>query len=138
MIMKILFLCFFILFFSLGCTTPSIEKDKEVIPITAESVFSMIDQEDVYIIDVREDYEYASGHIENAYNIPLSHFHEIQKLFIELDSTIIVYCRTGVRSQKAAEILLDLGYQNVFDMGGIDMWNYELVTDGIVGNSAKK
>lgn len=136
--MKILFLCFFVLFLSLGCSTSSVERNKEVVPITTESVFSMIDQEDVYIIDVREDYEYASGHIKNAYNIPLSNIHEIQKLFIELDSTIIVYCRTGVRSRKAAEILLDLGYQNVFDMGGIDMWNYELISDGSVGNSAKK
>jgi len=42
-------------------------------------------------------------------------------------STIIVYCRRGNRSSTAANLLIKLGYENVYDMGGITNWPYDLV-----------
>lgn len=127
--MKKLVLFLIVLGLVCGCGNSSSEKVKEVIPITTDSVFSMIDEDDVYIIDVREEFEYNSGHIRNAYNIPLNEISGIGKKFIPLDSTVIVYCRSGSRSREAALILLDLGYLNVYDMGGVNSWNYELITE---------
>lgn len=129
--MKKFIICFLILCFICGCSNSSIENDnkKEFSTITADSVFSMINREDVYIIDVREEYEYRSGHIENAYNISLNELNGIMKNSIPVDGIVIVYCQSGNRSKMAAQILLDLGYQNVYDMGGVNSWNYGLITE---------
>lgn len=127
--MRKLILCFIILSFTCGCSNSATNETREVSAITADSVFSMMDREDVYIIDVREEYEYRSGHIENAYNIPLTSINNIKNNHIPLDSIVIVYCQSGNRSKKAADILLDLGYQNVYDMGGVNLWEYGLITE---------
>lgn len=128
--MKKIVLCFFIFIFVCGCSSSSVDNNKkEISTITTDSVFSMIDRKGVYIIDVREEYEYRSGYIKSAYNIPLTEINGIVKNSIPVDSTVIVYCQSGNRSKMAAQILLNLGYQNVYDMGGVNSWNYELITE---------
>ena len=42
----------------------------------------------------------------------------------------LVYCRSGRRSKDAAQKLLELGYQSVYDFGGVIDWPYELVKEG--------
>lgn len=127
-IMKKIIIYFLILCFLCGCSN-STQVTREISSISVDSVFSMMNVDDVYIIDVREDYEYHSGHIENSYNIPLSQINEIQNSFIPINGIIIVYCKSGTRSRKAAELLLQLGYQNVYDMGSVNLWNYGLITE---------
>jgi len=46
-----------------------------------------------------------------------------------LTATYIVYCRTGNRSQNAVNILLQLGYEHVYDLGGILDWPYDTISD---------
>ena len=46
------------------------------------------------------------------------------------EATLLVYCRSGRRSKDAAEKLLKLGYQSVYDFGGVIDWPYELVKEG--------
>ena len=46
------------------------------------------------------------------------------------EATLLSYCRSGRRSKDAAQKLLSLGYQNVYDFGGIIDWPYELVKEG--------
>lgn len=70
--------------------------------IGSEIVYSEIDNKSVYIIDVRENYEYERGHIKNAYNTSLTKINDINKLIVSLDSKIIVYRHSGNRSKKAA------------------------------------
>lgn len=41
------------------------------------------------------------------------------------DASLIIYCRTGVRSKQASDKLVALGYTNIYDMGGIVDWTYE-------------
>ena len=67
------------------------------------------------IIDVREPYEYASGHVEGAMNIPPSQFlGDLRELKdIGKDEEIIVYCISGSRSNVVMHILQDRGYTNV-------------------------
>ena len=45
------------------------------------------------------------------------------------EATLLVYCRSGRRSKDAAQKLLELGYQSVYDFGGVIDWPYELVKE---------
>ena len=121
-------LCLMFLILICGCSNNEVDKNGvSVLMIGTEAVYSEINNDNVYIVDVREEHEYNSGHIQNAHNIPLSEIDTINKKIISLDSKIIVYCHSGNRSNKAAEMLLEMGYTNVYDMGGINSWQYELV-----------
>lgn len=129
-IMKKIIIFLFICCLTCGCGNSSVDNEKQVVStIATDSVFTMVDREDVYIIDVREEYEYVNGHIKNAYNIPLSKINSVSQSTIPLDSVVIVYCQSGNRSKMAAQLLLDLGYQEIYDMGGVNSWNYELIKE---------
>mgnify|MGYP004633788603 FL=1 len=121
---KFIFLLVFLLI--TGCSSHN-NVTHEVAFIDGEKVYQMIKDKDTYIIDVREDYEYKSGHLPNSYNIPLGHINSISLNNFSHTSTIIVYCRSGNRSNTAANLLIKLGYENVYDMGGITNWPYDLV-----------
>lgn len=78
------------------------------------------------VIDVREPAEYATGHVTGASNIPLDQLVNGPAQLVDLpkDSSIIVYCRTGSRSNVAMNILNSLGYTNVTN--GINKEQLEL------------
>ncbi len=77
------------------------------------------------IIDVRTSEEYQEGHIENAINIPVDRINEVTS---SKDTTIIVYCASGVRSAQAAKVLKDAGYEKVYNLdGGLINWGFETV-----------
>ena len=67
------------------------------------------------IIDVRTEEEFQSGHIENASNIQWQNISIIQEK-ITKDKKIYLYCRSGNRSQKATDILIKLGYEDVLNI----------------------
>lgn len=69
-------------------------------------------EEKITVLDVREPAEYAFGHIPGAINIPLG---ELEERFEELEKTdnLHVICRTGNRSDFAAQKLAEKGFQNV-------------------------
>ena len=73
---------------------------------------------DYLIIDVRTPDEYKSGHIENAINIEWQDIKTISSN-ISNDKKIYLYCRSGNRSGKATEILKNIGYKDVINIGGI-------------------
>ena len=72
------------------------------------------------IVDVRTTSEYNEGHVKEAINIPYDRIDENVKL--DKNNTIIVYCKSGERSKKAAATLKDLGFK-VIDLGA-----YESIT----------
>jgi rhodanese-related sulfurtransferase len=97
-----------------------------------------MDSGDEYILlDVRTTEEWAESRIDGSILIPDT---EIRgRAADELpnkDALILVYCRTGRRSAEAANALIDLGYTNVFDFGGIIDWPYETVSGGAAGSNA--
>lgn len=98
----------------------------KVNPVEAKRL--MDENNDIYIVDVREKEELAEGYIENSLLIPLA---QIPKLASEIipdkNKTILVYCRSGRRSAIAAKELKDLGYTNVVDIGGIIDWPFEKI-----------
>jgi rhodanese-related sulfurtransferase len=75
-----------------------------------------------FVLDVREPDEWAQAHIPDATWIPLG---DLQNRLSEVpqDQPILVYCRSGNRSQEGRDILLAAGYKNVTSMsGGINDW----------------
>ena len=75
--------------------------------------------DDYLIIDVRTQEEFQSGHIENASNIQWQNIAIIQEK-ITKDRKIYLYCRSGNRSQNATDILIELGYRDVLNIGGLE------------------
>jgi rhodanese-related sulfurtransferase len=71
------------------------------------------------LIDVREEDEYAAGHIPASINIPLSKIESAQGEITDLDTTLFVYCRSGNRSGQAVAWLKQAGYSKVQNIGGI-------------------
>lgn len=69
-----------------------------------------------HIFDVRTEIEFKAGHFKKAINIPLSTINinneKLKK--INVNSTILVHCRTGNRARMAMERLTCLGFKNVF------------------------
>ena len=106
-----------------------IEKDREAVyvNITAEEAKQIMDGEEGYIIlDVREQDEYDAGHIPGAILIPYTQIKEkANEMLTDKDQLILVYCRSGRRSKIAAETLVELGYTNIKEFGGIIDWPYE-------------
>lgn len=96
--------------------------------ITAAQVKARLDKGDMLtVIDVRTKEEYASGHIPGSILIP---FDEIKaktgQLPQDKNTEIVVYCRSGRRSAIAADTLIALGYNRIYDMGAISSWTYGL------------
>lgn len=101
--------------------------------VTVEEAKKMVEQEDVFVLDVRTPYEFNSSHIEGATLIPVKNsggsnlspdqllegrINEVPK-----DKKILVYCKSGNRSASAAKILVNAGYSQVYNMeGGIGAW----------------
>ena len=96
--------------------------------ITAEEAKQIMDNEEGYIIlDVREQDEYDAGHIPEAILIPYTQIGEkANEMLPDKDQLILVYCRSGRRSKIAAEALVELGYTNIKEFGGISDWPYEV------------
>lgn len=67
------------------------------------------------IVDVREPLEYMMGHVKGALNIPPSDLMEGAKKLanVDKDAPLILYCRTGSRSNVGIQILQGLGYTNL-------------------------
>lgn len=97
--------------------------------ITAEKAKSIMDtEEDYIIIDARTEEEFNEGHIEGAILIPEYEIaSRAEKELPDKDALILVYCRSGRRSKIASEELVNLGYTNVKEFGGIIDWPYETV-----------
>ena len=106
------------------------ENDREAIymNITAKEAKELMDTETGYIIlDVRTREEYDQGHIPGAILIPDTEIRaKAEEILTDKDRLILVYCRSGRRSKLAAEILVELGYTNIREFGGIIDWPYEV------------
>ena len=105
------------------------ENNKEAVymNITAQEAKEIMDQEQGYIIlDVREQDEYDAGHIPGAILIPYTQIEDkADEMLPDKGQLVLVYCRSGRRSKIAAEALVELGYTNIKEFGGILDWPYE-------------
>lgn len=81
-----------------------------------------------YVVDVREEEEYVTGHAADAILLPVDDItaQTAAEALPDAQRPVLVYCRTGRRSAEAARKLEALGYPRVFDMGGLVGWPYGL------------
>lgn len=108
--------------------TPS-PSHEPYLNITGEEAKRIMDSGVPHIIlDVRSEAEYRTGHIEGAILIPHTEIDQkAPSMLPDKDALILVYCRSGNRSKVASEALLDLGYKNIREFGGITDWQYGVV-----------
>ncbi len=75
------------------------------------------------LVDIREPNEFENGHILGARNIPLSQFRMRIKEF-RPDQPVYIYCQSGMRTGRAAQMLRRHGVKEIYDLkGGFKMWN---------------
>lgn len=89
--------------------------------IDVKTVDQLRDRDDVFLLDVREDWEYAAGHIPGTTLIPLG---QLQSRLAELptDKTIVAVCRSGNRSGQATQLLQQSGFTVHNMQGGMNAW----------------
>ncbi len=126
-----LFLFPFLLLTSCTPVEPAPEqKNHTYRQITQQEAMDIMATEGDYIIlDVRREDEFSEKHIPGAINIAneVIGTEEIKEL-PRKDQLILVYCRSGNRSKQASEKLVQLGYTNIVEFGGINTWPGETVT----------
>ena len=105
--------------------------DKGYEHISQDKAMQIMEEESGYlIVDVRRPDEFAEGHIEGAINVPNEEIaDEVLEELPDTDQLLLVYCRTGRRSKEAAEKLAEIGYTNVYEIGGINTWPGTIVTE---------
>ena len=96
--------------------------------VSQSDAAAMMERETDYILlDVRTQEEYAQGHIPGAIVVPDTEIEaRAEEVLPDKDQLILVYCRSGRRSKNAAQILVELGYTNIKEFGGIIDWPYEV------------
>lgn len=88
--------------------------------------------ENAVILDVRTQEEFDQGHLAGAVCLPVETLTDgdLTVLLPDKHAPLVVYCRTGHRSAEAAQILSELGYEDITDLaGGILAWDGETVAD---------
>jgi len=123
-------------FFLNSCQGQKIAYESDVIgatlynDVTVEEAKILIDKSDnIYIVDVRTQNEFNAGHIKGAVQIPVDEFEKaVNEGKIPPGKTVLIYCQSGNRSSRAADMLGKTGYNNVKDqsvnnmIGGFGEW----------------
>ncbi len=135
-------LIFLILTIATGCRQTSIESalkkfNRETVPYI--KVSEIIPKQKSFIMDAREEEEFKVSHIPGAHWVGYSTF-EIESLeqLLPKDTSIVIYCSVGVRSEDIGERLLDRGFTDVRNLyGGIFEWKNRggLVVDSLGNNT---
>ena len=108
------------------CGCGNKEEEVEVAKVNKISCNDINTVKNAVLIDVRTAEEFNEGHLDNAINVSSTVLKfNIKAHVTDLETPIIVYCRSGRRSAESADILVNLGYKNVYDMGGITTCNGE-------------
>ena len=89
--------------------------------ISGEEARTLV-SEGAKLVDVRTPGEFASGHIQGALNIPVDQIGGHADELGAKDRPVVVYCRSGMRSAKAKQILEAAGFTKVSNLGGIGRW----------------
>ena len=120
----------FSLFVALSLFTSCLDKasnNSDVVKlVTAEEMQSILELEDVQLVDVRTPKEYDEIHIVNAQNIDFkspTFDADISKL--DKKKPVILYCKSGGRSAKCAKKMEEAGFEKIYDLnGGISKWKH--------------
>lgn len=117
-------LLIFMIFTLSACQTNTAEM------IDADQALELLSNDsNIILLDVREYDEHIDERIDGSEILPLSVFESlVETVYPNKETTFIVYCNSGRRSDEAIQIMLELGYENLYDLGGIIDWPYETVS----------
>ncbi|MBQ3049190.1 MAG: rhodanese-like domain-containing protein [Oscillospiraceae bacterium] len=112
-----------------GCANPTAQEIGYRQIGMDEAMEIMENESDYIILDVRTPAEFSEKHIPGAINVPNESIgsDEIAEL-PDKEQLILVYCRSGNRSKQASEKLINLGYTNIVEFGGINDWPGETIS----------
>ena len=105
---------------ALACAAVA-HADEPTPRINQEALLKRIEKKDasMIILDVRTSEEFAAGHVPGAVNIPYTHLPaRLSELPDAGDKEIVLYCATGVRSERAAERMREQGYTRLLHLDG--------------------
>ena len=104
---------------------PALDKVRGILSIEPVDALVVINHKDALVVDVREDSEYAGGHILGSEHVPLSRLKkELGRLEKYKGRPAVVVCATGSRSRRAAAMLKQSGFETVYNLrGGVMAWN---------------
>lgn len=130
-ILLILFIVAFSLLDIAGCSQVKTEKQAVYQTISTETAKKRMDSEQgIVLLDVRTIAENKEKRIPESVLIPIDEIKKQAKEKLKDKNTaVFVYCRSGNRSAIASQELANMGYTNVFDLGGINNWPYETESD---------
>ncbi|MBR9847495.1 MAG: rhodanese-like domain-containing protein [Algicola sp.] len=118
---------FFTLIFALTLTNCANETQSEIKVISPDEMQTLLELDDVQIVDVRTPEEYKNGFIDNSQNIDFNS-PTFDEDISKLDKTkpVILYCKSGGRSAKCSEKLKEAGFVKIYDLeGGITQWKFQ-------------
>ena len=118
--MQLFTVCFF------GCA----EKASEINEVSPQEVYNAVygpNGNNFQIVDVRTPEEFGASHLKDAQNICVTEDDFKEKIkSLDKNKPVYVYCKKGGRSAKAAEILAEMGFTEIYDLqGGITAWDLE-------------
>lgn len=122
--MKFLMGIFLILNVLIACSSSA-----EFGTMSGQDVYELIASgADVIVIDVRSEGEFLNGHVPGSVLLPVQEIESIaEEILLDKEAVILVICQSGNRSRTASQALVDLGFTNVYDIGGIMSWPGEIV-----------
>ena len=98
------------------------EKYRKYQVVDTNGAVSLMDDDDLIIIDVREEKERKAGFLSNDLNIPMGQV-KAQMDSLDKSKNILVYCKSGTRSDRIADILSKNDFQKVSSLkGGFNAW----------------
>ncbi|RRO25177.1 rhodanese-like domain-containing protein [Flavobacteriaceae bacterium 14752] len=94
--------------------------------IDSQEMKTLLKNDEVQLVDVRTVKEFNENYIEGAENIVFDDNFDQKLEGLQKDKPVIVYCRSGRRSAKCADILAKRGFKKIYDLkGGITQWMKE-------------
>lgn len=104
-----------------ACGMQKHNRYSSIIPTDVSTFKSIVQQSQIQLVDARTPQEYAEGHIEGAINIDVlaENFTQSALRILKERESIAIYCRSGKRSSKAAELLVTAGFQGkIYNLTG--------------------
>lgn len=101
-------------------------KQTEIRLVTADEMESILQVEDVQLVDVRSPEEFEEIHLTNAQNIDFnSPTFDDDITRLDKEKPVILYCKGGITSAKCAKKLKDAGFKKIYDLeGGLSKWQH--------------
>ena len=94
--------------------------------VSQEEMKEIMKLDNTQLIDVREMSDFESEHLEGAQNIVYDEDFELNISKLDKSQPVAVYCKTGGRSEKCVKILVEAGFEKIYDLeGGYEAWTYK-------------